>query len=506
MRKISIILSCVIFFSVIVGVAFVANDNSDTAIPVYKRTETENSRVFTNNYEGYSFEIPDGFTVDTDYISLRTKFDSEDTVIEIYNEKESNPDSYVNYTNKAITETTSQKIHNVEVSESEYDGKRVQKLSWTRDKLQRVENDKNNYLKIDIRTNESVYTIFVKSALEIKDPDEYINRFKIIEKTLFDAEYVKSLDKKITSQNKNWNEETAEFYKKYFESQTLTWGLYSPAFSFDQDGLYEYEQRIDHKFPILLHYSGILDEYNPRIGVLLNKAYNDGKRCLELTIQPPLNSEPENLMYDVLDGKYDKFFADYRKALEEFDHPVLLRLYNEMNGDWCEYSSYQMSADTDLFKKAYNYTASFFEDLDNVIFIWNPNGKSFPDFDWNDALLHLPDSKYVDIVGLTMYNTGNYYEGENWTSFDELYGKLYEDLEKRTDLPMMITEFASARAGGDKEAWTEDMFQRIKEYDKIKVAVWWNGADFDADGNIARAYYVDDSDEMIEIFKRNVKN
>ncbi len=506
MRRISIVLSCLIFACIILGVGFLNQDTPEIDKSVYSYSQTENGRVFTNNYEGYKYEIPDGFTVNTDYISLRLRVESEDTVIEIYNEKESNPDSYVNYTNKAITETTSEKIHNVTMAEREYEGNRVQELSWTRDKLQRVENDRNHYLKLDIRTNESVYTIFVKSSQEIADAEEYLNRFDLVSKVPFDAEYVKSLDKKIVSTKKNLNEETKAFYDKYFEADGLTWGLYSPAFSFDKSGLYEYEEKIDHKFPILLHYSGILDEYNPRIGELLNKAYNDGKRCLELTIQPPLNTDPKNLMYDVLDGKHDKFFTDYKNALEEFGHPVLLRLYNEMNGDWCEYSSYQMSADTDLFVKAYNYTASFFEDLDNVIFVWNPNGKSFPDFDWNDALLHLPESKYIDVVGLTMYNTGNYYEGEVWMTFDELYKDLYEETVKCTDLPLMITEFASARAGGDKEAWTEDMFEKIKNYEKIKVAVWWNGADFDTDGTVARSYYVDDSEEMIEIFKRNVKN
>ena len=39
--------------------------------------------------------------------------------------------------------------------------------------------------------------------------------------------------------------------------------------------------------------------------------------------------------------------------------------------------------------------------------------------------MYYPGDEYVDIVGLTAYNTGNYYPGENWSTFDELYLEYY---------------------------------------------------------------------------------
>ena len=42
----------------------------------------------------------------------------------------------------------------------------------------------------------------------------------------------------------------------------------------------------------------------------------------------------------------------------------------------------------------------------NVLWVWNPNEKSFPNFTWNAMELYYPGNEYVDIIGLTGYNTG----------------------------------------------------------------------------------------------------
>ena len=52
-------------------------------------------------------------------------------------------------------------------------------MSWKRDKLSKIKNDKNHYLKIDIPKNKKVYTIFVKSQHEINDYEKYITALKI---------------------------------------------------------------------------------------------------------------------------------------------------------------------------------------------------------------------------------------------------------------------------------------------------------------------------------------
>lgn len=212
-------------------------------------------------------------------------------------------------------------------------------------------------------------------------------------------------------------------------------------------------------------------------------------------------------MYDILQGEYDPIIETYAKTFKEFGHPILFRLMNEMNGDWCPYSSYNTSKDTMIYREVYRYIHEKFRQAgaQNIIWVWNPNEGSFPNFKWNHMLMYYPGDEYVDVIGLTAYNTGTYYAsvGESWKDFATLYDGVYAEFCERFAQPMMITEFSCAKMGGDKRAWTMDMFQKIKSYDRIKAAIWWDWADFDkATGGISRDYRIDD---VLDLFKEELK-
>ena len=209
------------------------------------------------------------------------------------------------------------------------------------------------------------------------------------------------------------------------------------------------------------------------------------------------------MIYDILDGEYDDFLKDYAETVSNFAHPVIFRLANEMNGDWCPYSGYHTSKDTVIFKEFYRYIYDIFGEAgaENVIWVWNPNGQSFPDFQWNNAVMYYPGDEYVDIVGLTAYNTGTYYSDEKWTEFNALYDSLYSEYISLYQYPLMITEFASSSVGGDKAQWIRNMFAHIENYENIKVAVWWDGCDWDTSGNVARPYFIDETPGIIQVFK-----
>jgi len=154
------------------------------------------------------------------------------------------------------------------------------------------------------------------------------------------------------------------------------------------------------------------------------------------------------------------------------------------------------------YKESWKYIYKIFEanEVDNVLWIWNPNYKSFPRFTWNDQLMYYPGDEYVDIIGLTAYNTGNYYEGEVWTCFYDLYNDYYNYIDRLTSKPLMITEFGCSSYGGNKPQWIINMFNHLHLYPNIKVAIWWNGIDYDTKGNPARIYRMD-TPEIINIFK-----
>ncbi|HYE69503.1 MAG TPA: glycosyl hydrolase [Anaerovoracaceae bacterium] len=464
--------------------------------------------VFTNYVDGYSLKVDQGMLVDMGYSGVCTVLENDHKRIEIY--KESLPSNvsqqaYISYSNQFLANSSD---HTKEYeTRTTIDGRTIHILQWSRSKLSRIENDKNYYVSFEILSgSKETYSIFVKSDSPFYLTGGYhylVESFKTFAPTK--SAYMRKTQE-VSVESRGWNQETQDFYQQYFSPEsTLQWGIFEPKAPDDFTQLNYLETAMEYQFPILLNYTNFDNKYkHPNLEYRLQNAYKNNK-TLELTLQTShANAGEGNMVYDVLNGEFDEFLRNYAATVSEFDHPVLFRLGNEMNGDWCPYSSYNTSKDTEIFKEFYRYVHQIFTEAeaDNVIWVWNPNGKSFPDFQWNDAVMYYPGDEYVDIVGLTAYNTGTYYSGENWAEFAELYDPLYAKYTSLYNQPMMITEFGSSSVGGDKNQWIKNMFAHIEAYPEIKVAIWWNGCDWDANGNVARPYFIDETPEIVKTFKQ----
>lgn len=504
---------CVLILSGIGSSSLWNNNGSNTATAdsgIYYVEELNSfENRFVNQVDGYGISIPKEMrVVDMSFPGIRSVLEDEHRRVEIYKELTDQGvpgEIYINYSNRFLTK---QSDHLRARSEKLFwKGMKLHVAQWSREKLIKLDDDKNYYACIDIMTKEAVYTFFFKSDLPLENCGGYmdiINDFYTFTPSQkADTARFKHVEKR------NWNLETTQAFEKYFaENSKLSWGIFEHSTLFHMEDLHKLEQKIDYDFPIILLYSHVKSEYDPcMVGQVLQRAYDDGK-MVELTLQTSTVDEGEhNMVYDILNGKYDGFLNAYAKDVVDFAHPVLFRPFNEMNGDWCAYSAYHTSRDTDLFKEVYKYIYNIFEDAgaDNVIWVWNPNEKSFPNFKWNNEIMYYPGDKYVDVVGLTGYNTGTYYKGETWRSFTQIYDPLYQKAISLYDKPMMITEFACSSIGLDKEQWVADMFKNISRYPNIKIAIWWNGCDFDSEGNIARPYFMDETKELLTIFKENLR-
>ena len=156
-----------------------------------------------------------------------------------------------------------------------------------------------------------------------------------------------------------------------------------------------------------------------------------------------------------------------------------------MNGDWCQYCAYWTSQDAELFRAAWRHVYRVFADegATNVLWMWNPHDRSFPDFRYNHPALYYPGNEFVDLVGMTGYCNGTYFPNETWRPFDEIYAPMYAEYAAMfPDKPFVITEFACSAIGGDKAAWIRDALRRLPSYPRIRLAIWWNGVG-DAGGN-----------------------
>jgi len=445
------------------------------------------------------------------YAAVRAVLENADMRIEIYKQdvRRISSSGYINYSNKFLSNKVD---HFIDYRGTQRIGNRnVNVTSWRRNKLSAVENDKNHYVCLEISSGNFVYTIFIKSVAPVDQFGGYRRLAESFKTGAATALPYLRVSQAVNAAVRGWNEETEIFYQKYFGgSAPLTWGMFEPAAAYSAYGkLKSYEEYFGYEFPIILNYSNFQNtSKHPNLRYRLDMAYSNNKTLI-LTLQTIWLPDGSNMVYKILNGEYDEFLQDYAEVIADFGHPVLFRLGNEMNGDWCPYSSYNTSKDTIIFTEFYRYVYGFFERAGanaNSIWVWNPNGGSYPDFKWNDELMYYPGDNYVDIVGLTRYNTGTFYRavGEKWQEFHELYDGLYSRYSTIYGQPLMIPEFASASMGGDKEQWVRNMFEVIRKYDGLKVAVWWNSADYDIDGNVARSYFIDETPELMEIFRQNL--
>ncbi len=481
------------------------DDDVKTITPV-----TNQFNKLTDYPNGYSVNYPNDMFVDVHISPVMNILFNETMQIEIYyddlNNTMADAWNYIFYSNGFLSNQADHFMGDEKVFN--HNGYLIHILKWSRSKLSKIENDKNHYLSAEIiKNHKEVYSLFFKSSEALDDTLclEIIKSFNIIEKT--GKTHMDKLPEGDCA--RIWNEETQAFYKNYFlKSEKLTWGIfdnYAPDFF---DHYRKTEDLLGFEFDFLVKYQNLpADNDLELIKESLKKAYEEN-RYVELTLQTSRQNEEGNMVYDILNGEYDAFFKEYSEMLKSFGHPVMFRLNNEMNGDWCLYSSYHTSKDPLIYKELYRYIYNTFQNngVENVIWIWNPHDKSFPNFKWNHALAYYPGDSFVDIVGMTGYNTGNYYPGEVWRGFQEIYDPLYLEYDRVFNKPFMITEFSSNSVGGSKEKWVMEMFENISKYERIKAAIWWNGCDYDSQGRAARIYRLDESPYLINIFRKELQN
>lgn len=475
----------------------------------YNLMKAGNGDLFTNYVDGYTILVDQGMLVDMSKNRVGAFLESPHKTIEIYKEnRASSFESYNRYSNGFLKNTFD---HTLLVKETQVIGNyTVFVTAWQRAKLARVDMDKNYYVVLDFISGTDIFTIVIKTDEPIENMGGYQ---KLIENFSPFNGYKQGKNhptQDIDLDLRGWNEETQAFYQRIFRAEEgMSWGLYEPNTNYTKGSEYYdynqitwYEDQFKYTFPVIVNYSEFDNTVkHPNLEKRLNQAW-ENEKVLELTLQTN-NSTQGNMVYRVLQGEYDEFLNNYAKTISDFDHPVIFRLGNEMNGDWCPYSGYNTSRDAQVFVNFYKYIYQVFSDqgVDNVIWVWNPNDKSFPDFKWNDAYNYYPGDEYVDVVGMTAYNTGTYYSrvGEKWLTFQELYQKTYNEYSEHFGQALMITEFASASMGGSKSQWVRDMFTQIPAYSKIKLAIWWDGCDYNGK-EIARNYTMRETQEVLDTF------
>lgn len=473
---------------------------------------------------GFQIKVPDMMEVDNSYMPAFVRIGSPDMDIKI--SRESSPyediDSYFNtYLYKYLLDPAYRKANNISLLANEYrniNGIKTRILAFSRKPAASSSEKQYEYMHgLFITGDREFYSLFIRFSSLNKQEEvirQILQSFNKIERS-GELKFNIALKPELP----DWNTETRAFYDGLKSSDTIKWGIFYPnSITKDFSKIDTMEKNLGYKFPITLHYIYLGHEF-PSLGMA--KAYERGK-TVELTMQAMWNITPgntddemKNVNFDLIDGLYDDYLRKFAQDAKAFGHPFIFRLNNEMNSTWVRYSGIALLCDPDVYIKVWRHIYDIFEEegVRNAIWVFNPNDVDYPPLKWNSQVAYYPGNKYVQMIGLTGYNTGTYYKsqtGERWRSFTEIYDPLNEKYSRFYEkFPWMITEFASSSVGGDKEKWIKDMFRNIGRYENLKAAVWWSYADFDYSkskkGTPARRYWLDEKPEYLKAFGEGLK-
>ncbi len=472
-----------------------------TIIDVKNSPFLQSEHTYVNALYGFAFD-KNGFFVDDRFEDIKTTFYTDFTFVDIfYNNFSNSPTNsydYMYYSNKNFSNNEYVTIERNQ--KFVYKGKPIRVIEWTRKPLKYAKyNDKDftHYALIDIyKSFNEVYTIQINSVSEIK-PMDYISRMKFIPVDYCSDVKYASVERK---ENSKWSDETKKFYEDFSKNERCQIGIFEPTTAANLQHLKSVEGANNIRFNYLLEYYSFYNTLFDRHF----KELSDDNRIIEFTYQTSFGPQLIPITnYDILNGKYDAYIERLAKVIKNIDSPVLFRLNNEMNGDWCSYNALHYNRDTRLYQKIWEYFHHKFEEAgaNNVVYVFNPNEKSFPNFKWNHYLNYFPKREYVDVIGVTGYNTGSYYRGESWREFKDIYDEFMPEFIARfANFEFYITEFGSSTIGGDRYAWFVNMFEHLNDYG-FKLAIYWNGTDWDINKNPARPYRITEDNAVMKLFE-----
>ena len=183
-------------------------------------------------------------------------------------------------------------------------------------------------------------------------------------------------------------------------------------------------------------------------------------------------------------GTHDPYLREWADALRVWGRPVQLRFAHEQNGTWYPWAVGVSGTTAADYVAAFRHVVQVFDarGAGNVEFVWNPNVRFPGSSPMADTW---PGSRYVDRVALDGYNWGTSSPGHRWQEPEEVFDDSLEELrELAPDVPITITEVASAEEGGDKAAWVTDLVAHLDEQADVAAFVWFDHAK-EADWRIA---------------------
>jgi hypothetical protein len=160
-------------------------------------------------------------------------------------------------------------------------------------------------------------------------------------------------------------------------------------------------------------------------------------------------SNRDSIYTAIARGEFDDYLQRYAETVRDFRDPVMIRFAPRPDSDE-NFASGERIVPED-YVGAWIYVVSYFNKLgaSNVGWVWSPARAGTMDR-W------FPGHGYVDWIGLSALNHGNY-GGGKWREFSQIYAPFRARAEE-LKLPVLVTEFGSTDHGGNRASWLANAF------------------------------------------------
>lgn len=186
-------------------------------------------------------------------------------------------------------------------------------------------------------------------------------------------------------------------------------------------------------------------------------------------------SQPKYALSTIITGRHDAYIGQWARDAAAWGQPMYVRFAHEMNARYYPWSAGVNGNTSAEYVSAWRHVVAIFRQAGatNVRWVWAPNVA----YDGTTPFFELyPGDTYVDWVGLDGYNGGTALPWGGWQSIGQIFGASYDALAAMTSKPVMLSETASAEAGGDKAAWIRQglLDEVSSRLPRVRAVIWFH--------------------------------
>lgn len=253
-------------------------------------------------------------------------------------------------------------------------------------------------------------------------------------------------------------------------SCSIAWGVYVDGAPASLGPLTQLEGQLGQPAAIVHWYAGFQPDANPTLDPQQLQAVRDHGAW------PFISWQPEGVpLAEITGGQWDEYIDRWATTLADYGDPLFLAPMPGMDDARHSYAwNAAGNREADLVA-AWRYLHERFTNAgaNNVLWVFEVVGQ--PDV----PLVRLyPGDSQVDWVALEAYNGGTATD-RPWTPLRDLVSPVYEQLQGVSHAkPVMVSEFGSVEAGGDKAQWLREAGRDLPaKFPQIKAVVAFNSLD-----------------------------